>query len=372
MYYEIWILFIILNIAHIYMVDKFDYQSKKIIYCFLIFFESFLLAVRPMDLPDVTAYKDIFEYVVSGKNYGLNLLTRNYATGVEYGFIYFIFIFKFLVGNRFRLFLFVISFVTTILMVEISLRIVELSNGHGLDKKDKYELRTIIVSNIFCYFSLNYQGIAIRQAMSLALCLCFFYYWINHKYIRSIAFFILAFSIHRMSVIFLAVLLIYILFPVIKSKKMYGHILGMSILGYIVISNTGIVSYVMNKFSIMYSFIFRYIDYSSYLLDNKMIFVLDKKRVLVILLFFLIVYYMNNENVIIGKLYNIYLCGIAVLILTLNIEGSARIYDYLTIFHIPLLALCWLDNKRNFNYKNILVIFLVLEYIVSFRIWGII
>lgn len=377
MYFTLWFFLICMVVIAIYNAHRLNLMSTKFVFLFLLFFEAILLSMRPMGIPDVKAYQDIFEMVSVGKAYSLNLLTRDYSTGVEFGFLYLIELFKFFFGSKFRLFLVFLTIISTIMLVENSISLVEIIQKENhpekmeLTKKEKYELRIITLCIFFCYFSMNYQGIAIRQALSFSLCLYAFNMLINKNFMRTIISVIVAFSFHRMTVIFIVVLLVFLFCPIIKSKKTYGVILFVSFYLLILGQNTNIIPYMMGLIRGLYEFVFKYVNYSSYLGEFVHTMSIDKKRLVVIFLILLLGYYLKKDSNLSNRLLNVYFFGIIVLVLTSNIDGSARIYDYLTIFYIPLLASCWIENKRNVILKTYIVIFIIIEFIVSFRIWGV-
>lgn len=120
----------------------------------------------------------------------------------------------------------------------------------------------------------------------------------------------------------------------------------------------------------LYNNLFDVINYRGYVENVSLHASFDKKRLFLFVIAILTLFWGGGYSV--QKIYNVFLGGIAILVLTMNIAGSARIYDYLTVFYIPLLVLKNQSNNNKTIYKVSLGAILVVNYIISFRIWEVI
>ncbi len=371
MYYLFWVCFIVINIMVCFSVDKINYKSKKIIYWIFLFFNALLLALRPINIPDYESYEKIYNYISIGQNYGFDILAREYYTGVEYGYIYLTQLIKIFTGNNIRMYFFVIAYTSTVFSIEIMLNIMSKLNILPMNKNVDVELKIIMSAIFFSYFSMNYQAIAIRQGISMAVCLLSFYFYLDKKMVKAILTIIIAFSIHRMAILGGGLVLVYHFVPSAKTKKTYFQISVIAVffvlLGYFL----NVHEFVLRNLKYVYRFFFKYINYNSYVDGLSMSVSVDRKRILLLIALVLIITFAIEKEKF-GRILNIYIVGIAILVFTSNIAGSARIYDYFTIMSVPLLGTEYVQKRKNLIFKSIVMVYMIMQYIVSFRIWGII
>ena len=69
---------------------------SRIIEQFITIIYLLLVIVRPIDIiPDTCTYKEVYD-LIQVKNYGFNIIGREYMSKMEYGFVYLMVLFKFL------------------------------------------------------------------------------------------------------------------------------------------------------------------------------------------------------------------------------------------------------------------------------------
>lgn len=394
MFFIFWGLYIILTLMSLY-VTYFSNKYDKNIYFFLFSFLLLLLIFRPETVPDYLSYKNIFETLNISNSYSMNLFTREAVTGVEYGFVYIILIFKFIFGNNFSLFLLLITGLSICLTVEYFYKVMKklsLLNNN----LNEYYYKIVILTVLSCYYILNYQAIAIRAGLSFMLGLISFYYFLENKYIISILAVFIGFSLQRMTIIMVPIIALYHFLPVLKNKRHYFYLSIFISLLFVVLDKTGIINGIFIFLNERARDVFVSLslgDYVNYIDSISFSNVLDMKRIWMILMNIYISFFVG-ENVKEKKLMNVVLCGSILIYLTANIIGSARIYDYLCFYSVPLMVKIWLSNNRNYFesiishkflgfkelslYKNNIIadmMFLLIIlgfYVASFHVWKII
>ena len=395
MYYFLWVLYIISSIIVLYS-NKLSEKYRKIVYLLLLLCLASLIIFRPSTTPDYMSYKDIFDMCNVNNNYGFNLFSRELSTGIEYGYIYLILFFKLVFGENYILFLGIITFLSILLTIEYLLKVINKLFLKENNLTNAFQYRIVALIFFSSYYALNYQAIAIRAGLSFMFCIISFYYIIEKKYLISFMLFILGFSIQRMTLILLPIILVYYFFPCFKNKKKYLQASLFFIIMFIILDKTGIIDQLFILLNFILKSFFKIVsldDYTNYLANFHFANKLDAKRIWMILTsLYTVVFVSDNENY--KKILNIFLSGIVILFLTSNITGSARIYDYFCFFSIPLMVYIWINNDRTYisnitnnirllkeniiNYRiNIIkdVIWIVLllgYYVISFHVWGII
>lgn len=351
-------------------INKIKHKQRKFVFWSLLIIANLLITMRPETIPDYVSYLNIFKYIQPGKNYGFNLWSRHYQTGVEYGFVYLISWMKVIVGNNFRLFWGLLSFATSSSAIFALKKIVLMLKIAEENKQNENQLEVIISCIYFSYFLLNYEGIAIRQAVSISLCLWGFIYFYNKKYIQMFLLYFAGFLVQRMTIIGLIPLLVYTLVPTFKNKKDIVKITGIVGTMCAVVYISPLYARILLLIQRVYSLLFAKINYLSYVDNLSYNAVFDKKRIFLLLIMCFVLYFLGEEQAS-GKLFNIFFVGILVMVCTMNVSGSARIYDYLTVFYIPLIASSYNKYGKNFWYKVGMTGIVLINYYISLRIWEI-
>lgn len=344
-------------------------EQRKLVFWIFVFIASLLCAMRPEYAPDFPNYKKIFDYIQPHADYGLNLLKKNYATGTEYGFIYFVAFFKNIIGDKFRVFLWLVSFVSMSLSITNLKRI--MVDLHALDEDDYYGSEFIMLNLYFSYFFLCYDCIAIRALISIAFSVVGFRFFVEKKYFYCVLFYILGFSVQRMTIIGTAPILIYIFFPTLKNKKNLIRVLVVFLIGFFVFYKTPLYSSFLSSINSLYDAIFAKISYARYTENIEMTAVIDKKKFFLLVILMYILAYIEDD-IGVKKIFNILIGSIVIMFCTMNISGAARIYDYLAIYYLPLIGCNAGKVRYNNLYKIIYCMLLIANYIISFRVWGVI
>lgn len=370
MYFFFGIIFIVLDVCISININKIKHTQRKLVFWSLLIAANLLIAMRPETIPDYVSYLNIFKYIQPGKNYGFDLWSRHYQTGIEYGFLYLISWMKVVVGNNFRMFLGILSFATSTSAIFALKKIVLMLEIAEENKQNENQLEVIISCIYFSYFLLNYEGIAIRQAVSISLCLWGFICFYNKKYIQTCLLYFAGFLVQRMTIIGLISLLVYSLVPALKNKKNIIKITGivgaMCTLVYI----SPLYARVLRLMQGVYSLLFTKINYMSYIENLSYDVAFDKKRLFLLVIMCFVLYFLSEEQAS-GKIFNVFFVGILIMVCTMNISGSARIYDYLTVFYIPLISSSYGKYGKKLGYKVGMIGIVLVNYYISLRIWEI-
>lgn len=346
--------------------NRFTKNSIKIIFYFTYIVVVLLLTFRPDTIPDYISYNDIFNKV-NRSLLGTNFLAKDYTVGVEYGFIFLIYIFKLIFGNNFRLFLFFLTSITIIVTVWYMEKIVNQMSAYSV--KDRWINRYIILGLFYSHFGLQYQGIAIRTALSFCFFIIALYMVIGKKYITSLLWLVIGFTVHRMTVIGFGIIFLYILIPHIRKKhiKIFGYIVFISI---ITVYVTGRVSWILKIANQVENYIFSFINYSNYIVGIRENGNLGNNGIYLLIVIFS-AFIMYKEGKIMGILLGLLGIGGITILATVNISGASRIYDYFILLICPVLVECVCKRNRRIIYLLYLCLIICLNSIVSFRIWGV-
>lgn len=326
---------------------------------------SIVLAFRPLNLPDISNYKDMWRYISPGKIIGFDFFKREYITGVEYGFYYLMSFSKVILGSNFRLFLLLFTIVTLHFTVWILYKI---AISVGITTKDnKYNEFIVYLTIYFTYFGICYPGIAIRQALAMPLCLAAFYCFFKKNVPLSILIWILSFSVQRMSVVGLLIPAAYFIIPKIKKRKTIYVVMVIAIILVLLSTMTNIMTHLFQMMGGLYQRIFSYLDYTGYVSSVGLESGIDRKRLLLLLILIFVLLCVKDYDNTTG-LINIFLAGIVLMVLTSNISGSSRIYDYLTVIYVPIFGSILYKREYNAIVKIPISILLILNSIISLRV----
>lgn len=354
--------------------------QRKYVYWFALLAGTVWISLRPMELPDIKAYKDFFRYIEPFHNYGFSFINRHLQTGFEYGFVYLVSFVKIFTGENFRLTWFVLSFSSTAITIGA---IKGICNTILLEKDNpvvfvdgnnrvKDYFANLVGLGVFCsYFFICYQGIAIRAAFSLAFFLVSVYVLIQKKYIKTVVFFVLCVMMQRIGLVGLIVYPVYLFLPRFKRKKQYTYVMSILFIMILLIYFSPLYGVFLQLMSRLYNNLFSVVNYRGYVEKTTIFASFDRKRIMIVLISLFCLYFCpDNEKS--RRLFNIFFAGVIVLLLTMNVDGSARIYDYLTVFYMPLLVIEFSEHRGNLFYRIGVNVIMIMNFYISFRVWGII
>lgn len=304
---------------------------------------SLIIAFRPNSIPDTLSYKEIFDDIKPNKDYGFDVFGE--YNSVEFGFLYFIKIYKLFSSNVTGFF-----FIFCLLSVAITM--------HGINNIVlKYKRQRMCFPLVFAfyisYFGIYYNGIAIRQGFAIALCIWAISLFLNKKYFRSLILFFISFLFHRLSFIAIIILLLLKITNRIRFSKTAYTLIFCVLLIYC-FSGFG---YVINKYA--FKILLDSINliglggaYNSYL-ENFTSFIngFPYRVVLNILLGFLLIVVIE-KNDICKSLLNIYLLGIMALCVLFGISAIYRGADYFLFFSVIIVACSFTFYKKDNNEKS--------------------
>lgn len=316
-------------------------KDEKIVYILMTIIFSLLLAYRPEMVPDTKSYKETFDIIQVGKNYGFNPFGEIYT--VEYGFFYLMYLFK-TIYNDIHFFYFFFNFIIILIFINSCKYLIS----------QLYNIKEISVLTILAiymaYFGTYYIGIAVREGMTISLlmlCLCKIE---KKKYFQVLIIGIIGFLFHRLFVSTIAIFIIWF-FGDIKFEKKKYLIVWSVCGGYLFLNNSisiqekflGLLWNILPKLGINY-----YMGYlEDYIISSY------KKSFTIILLWLLIgiitIFY--NEKHASFKIVNIIYCGLIISILLYTLKGSSRIYDFFTVFTI--IPLSFARKKININSASV-------------------
>lgn len=323
--------YLLINIAFILMlfvyayIDKFMHKSISIpCITLLILIFAVIIAHRPIDTPDTAGYVRGFFSIEPGVDYHISYLEE--YNNYEKGYIQLIQLFKYLSTN-YILFFCVVAFLGTIMSVWAQ------SSLYQNLKRDVLPPYGLILAIYIAMFGLLYNGISVRAGLAMGLGLMFVSEFIRSHYLKAILCILVAFAMQRTSMIFIAILLIYLFVPTF-NKKTYWFIWG--ILGGIlfVFDVSGLSTELAQNINMFLS-VTSIDGYSSYLED------LGTENGLPSYFFWLVsgfLIILRDNSKIYDKYLNVVLAGVVIACLFGGVRAIARVYDMFFLFLVPLLT----------------------------------
>lgn len=317
-------------------------KQRKYIILILNVVASVLFAFRPVMTKDTAGYIDAFEQVGNFSGLGFSFLQK--YQGYEYGYIYLMKIFR-LFSNNYRCFFFIISFIGLWLAIY---SLCFLTNKCWIGEENRI-LSGGVLTFYIANFGFLYNGISVRAGLTLGLGLLAIVRLINKKYIRGMLLFIIAFSIQRTSILFVAIYLVIKFIPALKQK---AHLVLWAISGAMLFSGFGnwgftYIGALMDSLFTKYSIS----GYSAFLqtLDTS----IGLRDVYMWLLYGFLVVISDNRKYI-QKYLNVVMIGVLVIVFLHGVRAIARVYDMFFLFSIPLMASYYYrlgNHKQNVFYK---------------------
>lgn len=304
--------------------------SKIIYYLFIIGFSLFM-AFRSISIPDTNNYILIYKQININHNYGFSLVNEYGTFGIEYGFLWLLWIFKKFISLDYHVMFLSLAFFCTLISVwAISEIIIFFEDIHN-DTKIKVK-RSLVASIYMSYFGLYYSGVAIRSGIALSLILLVINAALHKKYFFAIVMTLLAFSVQRLSIIGVIVFFVLKYMPKIK-KELFVFLWGIIGCLQFIFSVSGLQKIVK---TLLYGIAEKYtfLDYSRYLgnvENDSSIYVLAIWCVGFVLI---ILTYHKKE---LYRYFNVYLIGMAAIMCLSWVKGYSRLTDFFILMNIPIL-----------------------------------
>lgn len=340
---------------------------------------SILFLFRNSEVPDYLGYVDIFDNVDINVNYGFDWTRKHGELAVEYGFLWMMWLFKKFVGDYAHAFYFIISFFTAFLMAYAGSELIDYIRSRTGKEEEAYVQKKginlknknlpILLGIYLSYFGLAYEAVAVRAGVAISLSVLFFVYFLQKKYVRMLVAFLLAFSIQRMCVLGIVIIALYVVIPRIKRSwltvlwAVAGGLLITGASGYLMSFSYKILNMLFSNTS--------FLGYGHYLVEDAGAGAVDKGNIWLWLIGGVLLVYLPRLKYE-EKLLNIYIIGLYVMIFSSMIPGGRRISDYFTLYNTVLLHEYYcLGEKNGFNKKLVVSGIILINCIMSFRIWGV-
>lgn len=318
-------------------------KEKKYLFGFFIVLFSLLMAFRPVETKDTLNYINGFNNAQSLPIYGINLLQK--YDGFEWGYIYLNYLFREFSDN-YRIFFFLV----TIVGITLSLyALISLSCKAGMGEINQFSL---IFSAYISYFGILYNGISVRAGLSMGLGLVALEWMLNDKWIKSLAFILLAISIQRAAVLFVIVYFIIRFFPILKMKI---HFFIWFVLGIVLFSGGGsrVLIFVLD---ILNNIIARFhiSGFGAYLAELDI--GVGIRDIYLWLLYGIFIFFICDSQYYM-KYLNVILVGTLIVVFLHDIRAIARVYDVFYLFMIPILAIIYNEKSvLTMESKKLLII----------------
>lgn len=336
-------LFIYILYAFLLTIGKMNPVTRHRLLFIGIIFVLFVVAFRPLAVPDTQSYKEIFNMVDVNRNYGFVIFgAKEYTTGCEYGFVIFIQFIKRFISSDYRVFFLIVASAEVLLCARFIKKV------YGNDARKKAYLLYFIMP----YFGFLYLCVIIRAGIALTIALNAFIIKKKKSVWIKILLYIFAFGFHRSVMIVLFVEAIYSLMPIL-SKRIYWILWGVN--GILVFMNTSRLYSLVLKGLNYVGKIFSFLRYQHYFSNVS---VAGRGLTLRIAFFWIIglllLYSKNQTSEEYNKYYNVYIVGLFVMNACSFIEGASRIYNYFMIALPMLLTEKYISNTGLIRNKYIL------------------
>ena len=329
-------------------------NNFKWIYFIFVFLLSILFALRSDLTPDTAIYINAY------KNINLFNLIYTNIKEFEFGYILFMALNKFVLGDDYRIFFFLVSIFGYTLIFFSSNEI-----SDYLKSQKRYHM--LILALYTSFYGIYYQGIVMRGGVAIALFSYSIMLFLNKKYCFSIVFYLLTFLFHKSAIFTVPV--IYILlhnFNIrnIRQKKYYVFIV-IFLLFIACYSVPGFrpnllnfVSKYVGNIPFFYKF-YAYIEHGNYGAR------IEFKSLYYMLLAFMFV----RENIIdvnFNKLINIYIFGVYLSVIIGQFENINRLLDYYRVLYVYIYIYCITVayQKRRYANKKIYFSFCTLMIVI--------
>lgn len=353
--------FMLMGISFIFMfISLFVKINNKLLAIIYAIIVSTFAATRDLSIPDTLSYATTFT------NLSPNLGTALDNTRFELGFTIFSVIIKYLVGNSYQIYFFIITLLNMmILMIGIYFYFNDKKSlGSSINEHQKnsnYSINYLFPLVIyFIFYGYSFNFITIRGGLSFSF-LFLSLSLLNRNKLISLLLYAVSVLFHNGALI----MLIFVPFLFKTSIKKKSYYIWLSLMPLFII--IGYNNIIINLFfSIVRNIPVLYFRFHAYLNEDA---VIDQKglviRLIVLMLFAIILIDRNNEE----KKYNVllknYMVGLTILSLFMNVSIIGRVVEMILamVFVLPLYHLN--IYRKNIIYLLILMICL-LYFVISY------
>lgn len=313
-------------------------SQRRFVMVILMIEFALLMATRPVETPDTQIY--IRGYLRASWNWlsDFNIL-KKYGDVYEYGYIILMLLFKNITDNSTIFFFFttIVGLGITIYSLNYFTNLIENDNTDELsDKnviKDNSSINILTVFSFYiCSFGLLYNGISVRAGLSMGLGLLSVILFLKKKRIISLLTLLIAFCIHRTSILYIVVLLLIIFAPEMSKK---AHWIIWSICGLLLFTNFG--SFLYSKIiPLLVNFMIgNSINGSLYLTEASSGVTAGHTSILRWFIYgFLIFFSLDSKYY--KKFLNCISVGILIMSLFNGVTAISRAYDVFLMFSVPM------------------------------------
>lgn len=357
-------LMILIMIENLFVIsrNRVVIKQRKIVEYIIILSFCVLFATRGTDIRDTANYISIFENstaLVQTANFSV---LAKYAL-VEGGFWLFNSLFKFIIPY-YQVFFGIVAFFTIVYIPKYLSKIFFEENTYSYEEV----IRCVYLSCI----GVLYSGLVIRAGLAITIGLIAIYYIDQKKLLRGIALFFVAYTLHHSTMLLMAFAVLFVLSKREASDKS-KRIVFYSTIVLLFLQMADIATSASNY---IYPYIIRLLDSTNnsgeYLskvgMSNESFGIIKTLCGLSLLITFLCVYKAKIQVRFSCLL--ISFSTILIMLLTVGVSGSSRIYDMALMFLIPLIGSIYLkwEKTRRLSLLIIFVFVEVITEILKFRI----
>lgn len=304
-------------------------KGGKLTYFLFLLSFAVIMSIRSITIPDTQNYIFMFNRLDINHDYGFSFVNENGQFGIEYGFLYLLLFFKKFISINYRFLFFCIALFSTFVSVSSISGII---SYYEKDEINRPTNKILIACIYISYFGLYYNCIAIRAGIAFSFILLSIYLALQNKYVLTLLLLLLAFTMHRLSVIVIVVVFILKFMPMLKRNIFIALWSVVGVLQFI-FRFSGLNAFmrqILNDVSSKITFL----DYLRFLDNTES----DRSVYMMILwligyALILLNYYKNN----LYKYFNVYLLGMIAVMCLSWAKGYSRITDFFFLMNIPIL-----------------------------------
>lgn len=352
MTYLILLLLFSLLVINIPLFIKYKKNSlSNVIEFFVIVIYILLVAFRPIDIiPDTFTYNAAFS-TVGLDNLSFDFFSREPRTGMEYGFVYLMLVFKYF-GFSFYSFTSLIS-LFSLLSIHCFVRFFLNNIIRTLDY-EIYKCRFLyIFGSYMVYFGLFYNLVTIRALLAIDFLLFCAIFAFQKKVIKTFLFLFLAFIIHRMAIIGFIIIFVFLRRKSILSFNKFRFFVVFFFIVFFLEYN---FHFLKSLFFLLMSPILEIFHYTNYAIKKSDSGIGRFLQVLFWLIHCGLVYlilfrqYKHRIPLLLKKVLGVYLIGVFIAVSFCNYDSAYRIFDFFVVFSIPINCYLICLPHKSFSY----------------------
>jgi len=345
--------------------SRLGYSRELLLVHLLTIVFSLVFAFRPMEIPDTINYERYFYSVYNlSLNDVLDMLTlfgRRVYMGMEGGFLFVTWILAFITLGSFRLYLFIIAFTQITCFIYPMSRLINESffdvpfkYHHRPSNNSIFSTELLLLLLYIPYYGYFYCGIVIRMGLTLSLIVTALYLGKKKRYIYMVAVSLAALMIHRMALLGIVAIIIYLVPFDIKSRKtyvVYGGVCAAIYCAGLYIDIFGTIGATLGEIlrNTFFSDLTSYIDRALIGGGERAV---ALKRLWDILWFFILVFASGFNTKGYRSFLKIYFVGLILMLITAPISNSERITAYFFICQVPLVYMALEQGFVLFSMKK--------------------